>query len=132
MSDPDTQSGFAPPEPAAIPEHMVVLLLEAGQRFLEEAGKAIDCQDQVCRDRCTRKVLAILEELHRRLDHDQGGELVANLVRLYEWWGWEVVTASAQNDLPRLNQVCKQMGDIRKSWEHILFQGEGLTGNPDF
>jgi flagellar protein FliS len=121
-----------PSEPAVIPEHMVVLLLEAGQRHLAKAQEAIQRRNPVIRDRCISRVLAVLTELVNRLNHEQGGALVDNLVRIYEWWGREVVEAGAQDDLPRLELIHSQMGEIRRSWEHVLFQGVGMSENPEF
>lgn len=122
----------APPEPAEIPEHMVVLLLEGGQRFLAKAEEAIERQDPMIRDHYLKRVLAILEELTRRLNHEQGGELVDNLTRVYGWWGREVLDAGGQEDVDRLKLIASQMGEIRRSWEHVLFQGEGMSENLEF
>jgi flagellar biosynthetic protein FliS len=126
---------LAEPLPAKlpeIPEHVVVLLLEGGQRFLVKAGEAILGQDPMVRDYHLKKTLIILEELNRRLSPDTGGELVTNLARVYHWWGREIVDASEQNDVNRLRLVASQMGEIRKAWEQLLFRGEGLTENPEF
>ena len=120
------------PEAPAIPEHMVVLLLEAGQRFVVKLQEVIALDDPRPRAHFSKKILAILEELDRRLNHEQGGELVDNLIRLYAWWRAEVLAARDQSDPERLTRVRKQMGDIRQAWEHVLFNGEGLTGNPEF
>jgi flagellar protein FliS len=117
-------------ESAAIPEHMMVLLLEGGQRFLVKIEEAIGREDPRPKEQFTKKVLAILEELHRRLNHEQGGELVDNLIRLYDWWRREVLDAGAKGDVERLNRVRTQMGDIRRAWEHVLFQGEGMSESP--
>jgi flagellar biosynthetic protein FliS len=84
------------------------------------------------RDHHLKRVLAILAELTRRLNHDQGGELVDNLIRVYDWWGRELLDAGAQDDGYRLKLIASQMGEIRRSWEHVLFQGEGMSENPEF
>ncbi len=121
-----------PPEAAPIPEHMVVLLLEGGQRHLAKAQEAIRSQNPMVRDHHINKVLGILTELVTRLNHEQGSDLVDNLVRVYDWWGREVVEAGVLNDEDRLKVISSQMGEIRKSWEQVLFQGEGLSENPEF
>ena len=121
----------APTEPRDIPEHVVVLLLEGGQRFLAKADEAIRRQDPQARDFHLRKVLAILEELNRRLDPVRGGELVINLSRIYDWWGREISEAGATDAGDRLKLIAAQMGEIRRSWEHVLFKGEGLSEGPN-
>ena len=132
MSDPKSLGPSTPPEPVEIPEHMVVLLLEGGQRHLAKAQEAIRNQDPMIRDYYINKVLVILTELVNRLNHEQESDLVDNLVRVYDWWGREIVEASTHDDEDRLKLISSQMGEIRKSWEHVLFQGEGLTENPEF
>lgn len=121
-----------PPQPPEIPEHIVVLLLDGGQRFLAKAADAIRREDAMMRDYYLKRILAILQELTRRLNHEQGGELVDNLIRVYDWWGRELLEAGAQDDVDRLSLVSSQMGEIRRSWEHVLFQGVGMSENPEF
>lgn len=132
MAGPDSPQPGATSEPQAIPEHMVVLLLEGAQRFLAEAQEAIRRQDSSIRDYFINKVLAILTELVNRLNGEAGGDLVDNLVRIYDWWGREILEAAIQNDDHRLKVVALQMGEIRRSWEQVLFRGEGLSENPEF
>ena len=122
----------SPPEPLAIPEHMVVLLLEAGQRFVVKLQEVVALDDPRPRAHFSRKVLAILEELDRRLNHEQGGELVDNLTWMHAWWRKEVLQASETGDLERLGRVHAQMGEIRYAWEQVLFRGTGMTSNPSY
>jgi flagellar biosynthetic protein FliS len=123
----DAQVGAEPP---AIPEHMVILLLEGAQRFLVKLEEAIATGEPRLRGHFTRKLLAIIEELHRRLNHEQGGELVENLICLYGWWRREVLLAAELGDVERLKRVHAQMADSRQAWEYVLFQGEGMSESP--
>ncbi len=84
------------------------------------------------RDYHLKRVLAILQELTRRLNHEQGGELVDHLIRVYDWWGREVLDAGKQEDVDRLKVIASQMGEIRRSWEQVLFQGVGMSENLEF
>ncbi len=117
-------------EPAAIPEHIVILLLEGAQRFTVKLEEAIGASEPRLVGYFTQKVMVILEELHRRLNHEQGGELVENLIRLYEWWSREIHMAGEQGDVCRLQSVRAQMGDMRQAWEFVLFRGEGMSESP--
>lgn len=130
--NPTGQPSLLLSQPAEIPEHMVVLLLEAAQRFLAKAEETIQGQDPILRDFYLKRVLSIILELSKRLNAEQGGELVHNLIRIYDWWGREVLDAGEQGDVARLKCVSAQMGDIRKAWEQVLFQGQGMSENPDF
>ena len=127
---PDSAQSPVPGEPQEMPEHTAVLLLEAGQRFLEKAEEALKDPDGRLKEYYLQKVQAILREMHRRLNHAEGGELVENLVQLYAWWGKEIAEAGQALDADRLRLVRGQMGDIRQAWEHVLFKGQGLSELP--
>jgi flagellar protein FliS len=120
-----------PAEAPEIPEHTVIMLLEGAQRFLAKAEDAIRNQDAMLRDFFLKRVLAILLELTKRVDCEQGGELVNNLIKVYDWWGREVLEAGEQDDAARLKVVSSQMGEIRKSWEQVLFKGQGMSEYPE-
>jgi len=128
--NPDSASAPARTEPNPVPEHMVILLLEAGQGFLVKLEEAIGSGEPRLTDHFSRKVLAIIEELHRRLNHEQGGALVENLIKLYGWWRREILLAGEQGEVERLQRVHAQMGEVRQGWEHVLFQGEGMSESP--
>ncbi len=113
-----------------MPERVVVLLLEAGERFLQRMEAALETGDSRTTDYCARKLQALIDELHGRLNHEQGGELVGNLVRLYAWWRAQLHLAVETRDPHRLLLVRAQMDEIRQAWEHVLFQGEGMSEGP--
>lgn len=126
----------------ATPEQLIVILLEGGQRFLGQAIAAMVQRDIPAKARLVNRVSAIIEELMVRLNHEEGGELVANLTRLYEWWLNELFEGSQNNQPERLERVHRQMGEIRLTWEELqrnqttavpsqgpsLLNSEGLVG----
>jgi flagellar biosynthetic protein FliS len=132
MPSPPSPQPIDPTPAPEIPEHIVVLLLEAAQRFIDRLQEVLGEEDPGQRAHFIHKIDAILDELHRRLNHEQGGELVGNLVRMYAWWRQEVLAASLQGNAERLQQVHAQMGGIRQAWEQVLFKGEGMSGNAEF
>lgn len=131
MSGPETPGPVASGEAAEIPEHTVILLLEGAQRFLSKAEEAIGNQDSLLRDFFLKRVLAILLELSKRVNCAEGGELARNLVKVYDWWGREVLEGGEQDDIDRLKRVSTQMGEIKKSWEQVLFKGQGMSEYPE-
>lgn len=104
---------------SATPEQQAALLMEAGQRFLAKAVKAIQDGHQAEVRRCLQRVLDIISEADVRLNRNEGGELVDNLAQLYSWWNHQVFAASSNQDVERLNLVSGQMGEIRQSWEQF-------------
>jgi len=127
---PDPTTAPVQNEPPAVPEHMVVLLLEGGQRILVKLEEAVAAKDPRLKDHFVKKALAILGELRRRLNREQGGELVDNLLRLYDWWHREILLGRSNGDIDRLRRVRTQMDDMRQAWEYVLFKGEGMSESP--
>ena len=104
---------------SASPEQLHAMLLEAGQKFLIHAIDAMNANDLPAKARHFSRVTEIIIELSGRLNQEQGGELVANLTRIYSWW-IDVLFDASQKNLPEpLQVVQKQMGEMRASWEEL-------------
>lgn len=116
----------------ASPEQLVALLLEGAQRFLGQAVQALSRKDFAAKGQALNRVSAIIEELTLRLDHDGGGELVANLLRLYDWWGREIIDAGARLDTSRLEHASLQMGEMRQIWEQAFQMRVGAARSAGF
>lgn len=123
----------------ASPEQLVAILLEGACRFLNQAVTAMRSRDIQTKARMVNKVSAILEELTIGLNHEDGGELVVNLTRIYEWWIRELFEASQKNQPERLEFIGLQMADMRNTWNQLsqpahvqqsqpAFSAEGLVG----
>lgn len=109
-------------DPFAHPEHMALLLLEGGQRFLVRAQEALQRGDAIIAHHYQRRLLTVLHELDRSLDHRTGGDLVETLSGLYAWWGEEVVRACDAGDPRTLGLVFEQMGEVRHGWEQAVYR----------
>ncbi|HJW73839.1 MAG TPA: flagellar export chaperone FliS [Geothrix sp.] len=101
------------------PEQQAALLMEAGQRYLGKAIKAMEQKDHFEASNCLRRVTDIITESVLRLNADDGGELVENLFKLYDWWTREILEAGANKDTARLGNVSSSMGEIRQAWEQL-------------
>lgn len=104
---------------SAGPEQQAALLMEAGQRFLGKAILAVRSHDHEEAARCYIRVTEIINEATCRLNFEDGGELVQNLIRMYGWWTREIFESSRLRDTNRLQAVSDQMGEIRQAWEHL-------------
>ena len=103
----------------ASPELLVALLLEGGQRFLNQALNAMKTHDLPGQARCVNRVADIILALRERLNHEDGGELVENLVRIYDWWTDVLFDASMKAEPERLQMISNQMGSLRATWEEL-------------
>lgn len=113
----------------ASPEQLTAMLLEGAQRFLMQAMVAMSKRDIPAKARLVNRVSAIIEELLVQLNHEQGGELVGNLVRLYDWWLTELFQGSQNNQPDRLERVVRQMGELKGTWEELHLQKMATQGS---
>jgi flagellar protein FliS len=116
----------------ATPEQQAALLMEAGQLFLGKAIKAMDQKDLFEVSRCLRRVTDIINEAICRLNYEDGGEVVENLLKLYDWWTREILEASNTKDVARLDAILKHMGEIRQAWEQFHEKQARAIKAPDF
>jgi len=110
----------------ATPERIMFMLLEGAQRFLIQAVAAIRRRDIATRARMVNRVSSIVEEMSIRLNHEEGGELVTNLSRIYDWWLKELFEASQKNQAERLELVERQIAEMKTAWAE-LDQRQGAT-----
>ena len=103
----------------ASPERLMFLLLEGAQRFLGQAVAAVRRRDIPTRARMVNRVSSIVEELAIRLNHEEGGELVENLTKVYDWWLKELFEASQKNQPERLEAIERQIADMKLAWAEL-------------
>ena len=71
----------------------------------------------------------IVHELRVTLDHEQGGQVAANLEALYVWVEGQAVEANLTKDLALLDPVEAVLGELRDAWDVACVQGSG-SGEP--
>jgi flagellar protein FliS len=104
---------------SASPEQLVAILLEGGQRYLGMAINAMERKDYRQQASSLSRVGEFILELGNRLNLEEGGELAANLDKLYAWWTTELFEASRDRDLGRLRGISQMMGELRTTWEEL-------------
>ena len=122
----------------ASPERLMFLLLEGAQRFLGQAVAAVRRRDIPTRARMVNRVSSIVEELAIRLNHEEGGELVENLTKVYDWWLKELFEASQKNQPERLEAIERQIADMKSAWGEFdqrqattpqgVYSSQGMVG----
>ena len=90
-----------------------------GQRFIHLTLKAMAEHDLVGQANYVGRAADIIFGLKERLNHDEGGELVDNLVRIYDWWTEELYDGSQKNQPERLQRIITQMGEFKTTWEQL-------------
>ena len=116
----------------ASPGLLVLMLYEGALRFLAQAHVALEAdKDDWHRfeviNRNIQKAQNIIAELKGTLNHDAGGEVAANLDRLYEYYIRRLHEANFKKDVTPVIEVEGLLGELRDGWSEMLHRKE----NPD-
>ncbi|MGD9842499.1 MAG: flagellar export chaperone FliS [Steroidobacteraceae bacterium] len=103
----------------ADPHQLVLMLMDGAMDRLVSAKGCIERGEIVKKATLLHRVGAILDELRCSLNHSVGGELSANLERLYDYMTRRILTANTNNDVTATDEVVRLLSDIRNAWAAI-------------
>lgn len=115
---------------AANPVQQAALLMEAGQLFISKAIKSVEDKEFFQMTNHLSRVVEIINEATLRLNREGGGELVANLDKIYDWWIGELLEVSGTRDIEKLQMVSKSMGEIGSAWFQLDLKRSVSNSHP--
>jgi flagellar protein FliS len=104
-------------------ERLLQLVLDGGQRFLRLAREALVAGDVARFVERLARAQAIVAELHGTLDRQAGGEIAANLSRLYDFILVHLTEANARRSVRHLDEVLAVYGTIADAYRTVLARG---------
>lgn len=108
---------------ASADPHQLVLMLMDG--LLDEIARAeghILAKQFERKGQAISKCLQILGGLDSALDMEKGGELAANLHRLYDYCGQKLFEISVSNNVAGFVEVRSILGELKDGWEVMARQ----------
>ncbi|QEX23554.1 hypothetical protein FRZ61_34920 [Hypericibacter adhaerens] len=108
---------------AASPAKRVAMLIDRAIGSLGEAVQAIERGDIQARWNANQRASNIIETLWRTLDLEKGGEIAANLDKLYGFMLDRLTQVDLKNDPAPAREVATLLEPLRRSW-HELVQRE--------
>ncbi|MBS8275585.1 flagellar export chaperone FliS [Thalassospira tepidiphila] len=109
----------------ATPAKMVFMLFEKTLSRLQEAQKAIERNDIQGRCNANCSAQELIAHLANTLDMEQGGEIAANLERLYTHCMIRLMDVDRKNDPNAAAEVIKLLTPLRDSWAELSEKSEG-------
>jgi len=103
----------------ADPHRLIQMLMQGGLDRIAQAKGAMEREAYAEKGVLIGKAINIIGGLRDVLDKDAGGELAANLERLYEYMTMRLFEASRHNDVSKLDEVAKLLGEIKSGWDGI-------------
>ncbi len=98
------------------PIGMVIALYEGAADAIRQARDCLESGDIWGRSKAINKGIKILTELLVSLDHDAGGEISANLKRIYSYLQCRLLEAHAQKAEAPLNEAEGLLNTMLEGW----------------
>jgi flagellar protein FliS len=106
----------------ADPHQLVSMLMDGALDRLVSAKGCIERNEIVAKAGLLHRVGAIIDELRSSLDHSAGGEIAANLDRLYDYMTRRVLSANLNNDVAAIDETVRLLREVRAAWVSIPVQ----------
>ncbi len=103
----------------ASPHRLIQMLMEGGLSRLAQAKGAMLHGQGAQKGELISKAIGIIGGLREGLDLNQGGEIAANLDRLYEYMVACLVEANVTNDAAILDEVADLLRNVKSGWDAI-------------
>mgnify|MGYP001202694956 CR=1 FL=1 len=101
-------------------EQLLIMLYDGAIRFVRQARFAIEEDRLADKAKAISKAMAIITEFSNTLDHKIGGEIAADLSRLYDFMVRELTAVNARNEIKRLEPVEKILLDLRGAFAEAI------------
>lgn len=112
----------------ADPHKLIQLLLEGALTRLSMAKNHIEKKDFAAKNEKIGRAVDIICALQESLDHERGGDISANLERLYDYMMRRLFEANSKNDADIINEVMSLLLEVKSGWEGIRERYEEIKG----
>jgi flagellar protein FliS len=103
----------------ASPHRLIQMLMEGGLSRLAQAKGVMQHGQLAAKGELISKAIGIIGGLRESLDLQQGGEIAANLDRLYEYMVARLVEANIGNDVAIIDEVAELLRNVKSGWDAI-------------
>ncbi len=103
----------------ASPHRLIQMLMEGGLARLAQARGAMERGEVGKKGEVIGQAISIVGGLREGLNLEQGGEIAANLDKLYEYMIVRLLAANLHNDLAPLEEVAGLLRNVKAGWDAI-------------
>lgn len=103
----------------ASPHRLIQMLMQGGLDRIYQAKGALEYGRIADKGELIGKSIAIIGGLRESLDHEVGGDLAANLDRLYDYMIRRLTEANRKNDAAALDEVAGLLLEVKSGWDGI-------------
>ncbi|MCS6776022.1 MAG: flagellar export chaperone FliS [Chloroherpetonaceae bacterium] len=115
----------------ASPTRLIVMLYDGALRFCTLALEAMQARQLEAQNNYLIKAQRIIGELMSSLNREAGGEVAANLFRLYTHILQQLVQANLTDDPALIESAIQALRELRESWAQVdLMMAQSGAGQP--
>lgn len=103
----------------ASPHQLITMMFDGLLGRLAMSKGFIDRGDFECKSKCLGAAISILGGLQNSLDLERGGDVAANLDRLYMYMTRRLFAAGVANDNQIIDEVCGLVRTVKEGWDGI-------------
>ena len=100
-------------------ERLIVLLYDGAIKFMKLAIQELEAGNYQAKGQYIIKAQDIINELNAVLDMDAGGEIAANLRKLYVFMNRRLSEANSERNPQMIREVIQLMEELNQSWKAI-------------
>lgn len=115
----------------ASPYRLIQMLFEGALARIAAARGHMERGEVAAKGVAIGKAISIVAGLRKSLNHEVGGEIAANLERLYDYYERRLLEANASNDPRLLDEVTRLLAEIKSAWDQIGPAAETPTPGHD-
>ncbi|MDR1132737.1 MAG: flagellar export chaperone FliS [Synergistaceae bacterium] len=101
-------------------EQLLIITYDIGIRSCAAAEKAIESQDAEQVNINLQRAQSVVRELMVTLNLEQGGEVAASLLRLYDFMYYQLVEANVKQDAAVVKTVRSMMEELKATWMEAI------------
>ena len=97
-------------------EQLLIITYDIGIRSCNAAEKAIDVNDLEQINTNLQRAQAVIRELMVTLNLEEGGDVAAALMRLYDYMYYQLVDANVRKDATPVKLVRQMLEELKATW----------------
>lgn len=106
----------------ADPVRLIVMLYDGALARIAQARQRFAARDRLHGGLAVTKAQAIIAELRRSLNREEGRDIAANLDRLYFYLHELLVKAALEERTEPLDEATRLLNELRGAWEEVAKQ----------
>jgi flagellar protein FliS len=101
-------------------EQLLIITYDIGIRSCAAAERAVDVNDVEQINTHLKRAQAVVRELMITLNLEQGGEVAASLLRLYDYMYYQLVEANVRKDGVPIRMVRQMLEELKATWMEAI------------